>query len=259
MAELYSLKPWSDEETLKYAYGRNEYSARQTANYLGCSVSTIIRWLEEFGLKDLKSEWKREGVLRELYLEKGLSQIEIADKFGLTQDTIAYWLEKNGITPHECPTCDKQFSSYSGVKIHHKNVHGDSIAGEAVTCDNCGKEFRRSRSQILEYNFCSYDCKHEWFSDWFAGENHFAWKGGVRPDYGKGWDDEKRAEVREQYGYECYNCGMAQEEHIDRYGAKLHVHHVKPALEFDDAEERNSLSNLIPLCAGCHAKWESAT
>jgi len=63
-----------------------------------------------------------------------------------------------------CPTCERQFTSVKGMKIHHKRVHGDSIAGELVECGTCGAEF--SKTPVLverdSHHFCSNSCRTEW-------------------------------------------------------------------------------------------------
>jgi 5-methylcytosine-specific restriction endonuclease McrA len=50
---------------------------------------------------------------------------------------------------------------------------------------------------------------------------------------------------------------MSQESHFEEYGRKLDVHHITPARQFDDAEERNSMGNLEALCIPFHKTVES--
>lgn len=84
------------------------------------------------------------------------------------------------MTDTECPTCGDEFNTEKGMKIHHKRVHGESIAGVTVECDWCGDEVTKSRYQIErdEYHFCSRECRAEWRTENFTGENNPAWKGG---------------------------------------------------------------------------------
>jgi len=74
--------------------------------------------------------------------------------------------------------------------------------------------------------------------------------------YGEGWNEEKRGRVRERDGYECVICGVEQEEYQSEYGMALDVHHIRPAREFENGKERNSMSNLVTLCRACHMEWE---
>lgn len=80
-----------------------------------------------------------------------------------------------------CPTCDRDdFDSETGVKIHHVQAHGESIAGVEAECVNCGETFRGKRSRIAnrQRTFCSPECQHEWRSENFTGESNPAWSGG---------------------------------------------------------------------------------
>lgn len=89
-----------------------------------------------------------------------------------------------------------------------------------------------------------------------VGEEHYAWKGGVNPQYGPNWR-EQRKKARQRDDYKCQRCGLEKADHLDEYGTLPHVHHIVPWDEFDDHKERNDLENLITLCASCHKKVES--
>ena len=87
------------------------------------------------------------------------------------------------------------------------------------------------------------------------GEDHYAWKGGTKPRYGRNWRVQRQKAI-ERDGYTCQSCGMTSEEHKETIGKDLHVHHIDPWDEFDEDKERNKLNNLVTLCASCHKKWE---
>ena len=42
---------------------------------------------------------------------------------------------------NNCPTCGKEFETSRAMKIHHKQSHGESIAIEQTSCNNCGNIF----------------------------------------------------------------------------------------------------------------------
>lgn len=251
------VRPWQDAETLRWAYDKVGQSCSPVADLLGCGRRTVNRWMERHDLYPAEPAWHNEETLRELYNERGLSQHEIADRFDCTQMAVANQLNRFEITDHECPTCGGMFPSYTGVKIHHKNVHDVSIAGETVECSWCGDEFTRRRHATGGRRFCGYPCYGQWRSEEYTGENHHGWVGGVRRDYGPGWNEEKREAVRERDGRQCVDCGMSGEHHRTRFGCRLHVHHIRPARDFDDPHERNDEDNLVTLCCECHlGKWE---
>jgi len=79
----------------------------------------------------------------------------------------------------ECPTCGKDgFENHHGMKIHHKRIHGESLA-HTVDCDWCGDTFERNPSVAKENNnnFCSNNCRGEWLSENNTGENSHCWVG----------------------------------------------------------------------------------
>lgn len=80
----------------------------------------------------------------------------------------------------ECPTCGGEYKSEHGVKVHHKRVHGESIAGVEVECHWCGKEYREKEYRVEERDrlFCSRDCMGEWNSENRVGKNATNYKGG---------------------------------------------------------------------------------
>lgn len=63
-------------------------------------------------------------------------------------------------TGHDCPTCGESFDTENGMKVHHAQAHGESIAGVAVDCDNCGETIRQERTLAEEqdHHFCDKDC-----------------------------------------------------------------------------------------------------
>lgn len=77
-----------------------------------------------------------------------------------------------------CPTCDKELSSERGAKVHHKRVHGESIAGIELTCEHCGASYRKKPHEAPRSSFCSQKCKNAWQSENWTGEDAPNWQGG---------------------------------------------------------------------------------
>jgi 5-methylcytosine-specific restriction endonuclease McrA len=166
-----------------------------------------------------------------------------------------------------CETCGDVFEVYPYREesarfcstVCNANGRERSKRGGTVTCtcDWCGDEFERYKSKSTRRNgdFCNHECYGKWRAENVVGENHPQWKHGNR-DYGKGWNEKKRREVRERDGYKCRACGMSQEKHREICGAALAVHHIRPARLFDNPEKRNAEDNLVTLCRSCHHRWE---
>ncbi|MFC6825687.1 HNH endonuclease [Halopelagius fulvigenes] len=199
-------------------------------------------------------------------------------------------LDEFSSTEHVYPTCGESgFKNRHGMKIHHARLHGESIAGETVecaecgdevtvtprrlersennfcspechdrfqwdrvevTCENCAVKFDKKKffAERCDLDFCSIGCRREFFKQ-RAEENS-----GRRIHYHKPWP-ERREVAKERDFYQCRLCRMTNEEHNERFGQALHVHHRTPA---HMAESPHELQNLITVCRPCHHKLESS-
>lgn len=248
------IRPWQDAETLEWANAKFDRN-KDAADVLGCGRRTVDRWMNRHDIPET-ADWKNEDTLRKWFIEENMSQHEIAELTGKAQMTIAHWLEKFDICKHECPQCDRSLPTEHGLKIHHMNAHGESIAGVQLECEQCGEQFRRPESHASGNAFCSRDCLWDWMSGRFTGKDHWRWVGGERKDYGVGWNERKRASVRERDGNQCRDCGISNDRHQEIFECELHVHHIRPADEFQYGSARNAMSNLVTFCCECHMKWE---
>lgn len=193
-----------------------------------------------------------------------------------------------------CPTCGAECANEHGVKIHHKRVHGESIAGVEIecaecgdteriepwkdkraernfcseacrrqagrvsgVCHQCGDTFTRKESNFpdADRHFCEPACRHEFI----GGENHPRYKPEVdRVRDGADWKSVAR-EVRQRDNYVCQLCGKLP------IGQAVHPHHIVKRRLFQEweteyecvsVEDSNVPRNLILLCASCHPKVE---
>jgi hypothetical protein len=124
-------------------------------------------------------------------------------------------------------------------------------------CSWCGDAvFRRPSHPDVENWFCDDVCYGKYISEHNVGEDNPNWEGGY-PKYGKGWSYPKKRSVRIRDQARCQHCGRTESEHLAEVGSKHVVHHITPARELDDPDERNAMGNLITLCrGGCHHTWE---
>lgn len=65
----------------------------------------------------------------------------------------------------KCPTCETdetnrgtRFATRGGVRSHHAQVHGESLAFDTRECRHCDEEFTSRISKNQQY--CSPDCAH---------------------------------------------------------------------------------------------------
>ncbi|MFB6199036.1 MAG: HNH endonuclease [Halobacteriaceae archaeon] len=68
----------------------------------------------------------------------------------------------------------------------------------------------------------------------------------------KNWE-EIRQKVLERDDYCCQFCGLTEEEHSEKHGRGLSIHHVIP--ERDGGT--NNMNNLVALCRSCHRTMEA--
>lgn len=62
-----------------------------------------------------------------------------------------------------------------------------------------------------------------------------------------------RDEVLARDNYSCRNCGMTQEEHLERWKVSLTIDHIDGQGRYSSIKN-NSLDNLKTLCLKCHGK-----
>lgn len=125
-----------------------------------------------------------------------------------------------------------------------------------IACEQCGDTREVVPARATSARFCSQSCMLEWHKATFNGENHHRWRGGYQPYYGPNWREQRR-KARERDDCECQVCGMGDEEHRERWGQALEVHHITRFGDFDDSEQANQLDNLVTLCRKHHALVEA--
>ena len=254
---------YRDAEWLREQYVEQTRSLREIGAECGCSEATIRRWMSKHEISTRepggqhdncgrKVEFERladEEWLREQYLEQDKRIIDIAEICGCSDVTVLSWLDK-----HRIPT--------------QRSVKDERVR-DAEWLKEQYSEKGRTVPEIAQELACSAQNLYTWFEKHgietrnggggpsVSGPDHPSWKGGT-PGYGVGWNESKRKAVRERDGRVCQdpNCSVTQTDHIDKYGQKLHVHHLRKAREIDDPEDRNAKENLITLCADCHQRWE---
>lgn len=132
-------------------------------------------------------------------------------------------------------------------------------------CGWCGETLERypNRIENTDMQFCDQECQGQWLSKNVVGEDHPLYEGAGEwaEKFGSMWHKirEKRLEEDDK---QCVVCGLTQEEHIERYGRELDVHHVTPRREFykcDDKtiDDANEIDNLRTLCREHHIKVEN--
>lgn len=193
-------------------------------------------------------KYRDEETLRRLYHDEWMSTIAIADEFDVSDKTIQYWMKKHGIErrDHTEKTAHPELHDADLLRewYHDEGLTTFDIA-DRIGCEQApvwqamNRHGTELRPPVNELN----------------GEDHPSYKHGGAA-YGKGWTEEKRERVRERDGRKCRVCGLSGAAHREKFGQRLHVHHIQPAHTVDDPDYRNSMDNLVTLCHPCHERWE---
>lgn len=204
--------------------------------------------------------YKDEDWLKRAYYEEGRALSDIADEFGVTIEAVRYYMKK-----YDLPRRRR------GAREGEENPSWKG-GPQAVTCENCGDEFEtthwKAKNDLATY--CSTGCKHEHFTERYAGEGNSQygvrgeensthgrtgpdapnWQGGSRWRGTMKWL-RARADALERDEGECVYCGVSNEEHNERYDHGLHCHHIEPV---SDGGAKFDLDNLETICANCHTE-----
>jgi hypothetical protein len=112
----------------------------------------------------------------------------------------------------ECPTCGRtNFVSERGMKWHHAQAHGESLAYQMVECDYCGDDVRKHTSEIAkrDHHFCDSSCLGAWYSENQTGENAPNWKGGLSAFECTHCGEEFQKYTSQTEGYNRHFCGSS--------------------------------------------------
>ena len=171
----------------------------------------------------------------------------VVNKFGVVSEDVE--LKR---TYKECDHCSIPISTppSKNTKYCSDYCWNASENGNKMMCPEC--HFKAISVGRMRSHFES-SHSGNWFETVANCEIHYNVES---LSYGPGWTHSKKEAVRERDDFECQDCGIGQDEYMAECGRRLDVHHIQKARNISDAEERNSMDNLITVCRSCHAKWE---
>lgn len=237
-----------DESLSRELYVEQGRSLSGVTEEVGTTVWKVRYWLDRHGIETREPGGSGFAVpeltdadwLRERYLEQGATTVEIADELGCTARTVNAWMHKHDI---DCPwklpeTAQNKLSNPDWLRWAYevRDRHVEDIADEL----RCSTGYLYE--QLGRHDITGFD---------MVGEDHPMWNGGEYA-YGEGWSEGTREAIRDRDDRECRLCGMSSDEHHEKHGMKLHVHHIVKARNVERSERRNDHENLITLCATCH-------
>jgi len=247
---------YRDKEWLREQYVERELSQAEIADMCECSSRKPIRdRLEKYdintrppgGRSNVDDRLKSEQWLEKKYCDEKMSMRDIGRVCGHSDHAVYKWLNRHGIdTRDNHKVADERLKDESWLRKRY--------VGEGESTYDIADELGVNSCTVLKW-IKRAGIKTRPHAP--TGPANQSWNGGPQP-YGPGWTPSKRRTVRERDGHTCQDpaCSVTQDNHLDRYDEKLHVHHLIKARDLDDPEERNAAENLITLCRDCHQRWE---
>jgi hypothetical protein len=170
-----------------------------------------------------------------------------------------------------CDECGGSFENYNSRKgdgVKNKFCSRDcknksEREGDVVKCNWCGDNTYKSPSSLkkmgrysIDNHFCDKSCEKSWKREHWTGEDHPSWSGGSPTHRGASWPEMRRKAI-DRDKYKCKVCDMSREEHYNKYGQDLDVHHKIPAKKFKQVDDANYLINLVTTCRSCHGQLDT--
>ena len=138
-----------------------------------------------------------------------------------------------------------------GRKMSEETKRKISVANKGINSYMFGKpkstEIRKKLSEANIGKHASIETRKKQ-SEAQKGEKGSNWRGGVSFEiYPQDWTETLKESIRQRDDYICQECGIHQEELIEK-PLKLDVHHI-------DYNKKNcDPDNLLSLCRKCHVK-----
>jgi len=193
--------------------------------------------------------YRDEKWLREKYHGEKLSSKDIAEICDCQKSTILRWLDRHGI--------EKRSMSEAAKIRAERHPHTTNAGAEALKEHRSNpkeemtdEEFEAFKRRLSENRKGEDNPMHD-----RTGPDHPRWKEDKAPHRfyaSKEWE-QVRQSVLERDDRECQACGMGMEEHRERHGMGLHVHHIHPISAGGDRFNEN---NLVTLCNAHHHEYE---
>lgn len=259
------MNSYKDKEWLKKKYSIEGLNTYEIANICDCSNGTIGRWLRRYNISIRnKSEilllryskidklYKNKSWLYQKYINEELTLREIGNLSGCKRGIVYYWLKKYNIIRRS--TSEALLLHFSKVdrKCKNKEWLYRKYCIEGLTTYKISKLSKTNHNTISKL-LKMYNIPIQTQSERMMGKkNHFYGKhhtkearrnigyGNTDIDfllstggkytrstypYSKCFKTLLKKQVRELYDNKCVVTGMTNEEHKEKYGCSLHIHH----------------------------------
>lgn len=153
----------------------------------------------------------------------------------------------------ECPTCGDTFDTKGGMRIHHANMHGESLR-PTLECEFCGDNFTCKPSHKENRRFCSVDCKNEFASENKVGKNNPLYKERIQITCEECGDEFKIKPHRKGRARFCSSTCRGKTS--GRHGRKREIVECHYCGEEKEVKQyRTDRSDKLFCGVECHDKW----
>lgn len=232
----------------KRLYVDEQLSSAEVAHRLGTTRPTLLKALRGAGI-DIRSPGRRASwtlLKSKEWLEDRYEKVPataIAEELGCHCMTVFYWLDKHDI--------QKRTLSEAHQKTYDDGfVNPNPVKWSEDQRREISRRFKRWRKKHPEHQakiiaaLQTPETKKR-ISDAISGEKHYNWRGGSsKYKYPMEFSRALKARIRERDSHTCQLCQKTEDE-LQR---TLAIHHI------DYDRTNNTESNLIALCATCHAQ-----
>jgi len=136
-------EPWHDGGRLHQLYWEEEMTVVEVGEELGCEASTVVKWMERFGisrreahevLKPDHPELYDEEHLVSLFVEDGLGVNEIADKIGCEPSSVRKRLNWYGVEFNPDSNCPQLYDEEWMVESYLEDWNSVVEISEEIGC-----------------------------------------------------------------------------------------------------------------------------
>ncbi len=225
-----------------------------------------------------------------LNINQNVSQVDLLDELRRLAQQLGHpstSTEMRTQGAYSCKTYQNKFGSWNdalrqaGFKPHREaGVTKQDLLSEI---HRLAEDLNRvpTVTEIKSIGMYSHRCYYDLFEGWEAavrtagyepvgrvsGEDHPHWKEETESlPWAPNWSQQRQRALKRD-GFQCrtLGCGVTREIHRERYEKDIHVHHIIPRRQFVDsegnydAEQANTLDNLVTFCLEHHQFWEQVS
>lgn len=245
---------FNDKETLEELYYEKDLSLNDIADKFDISTTPIRAAMENHGIEfktfgehQTPNQLKDKDWLYHQNHELGKTIKKIAEELGVSTNAVHNAFNRHGLeNKYSNQIPDDAKSVLEDPDELERLYHGKGLSTIKIAD-------KLSVNQSTVYNWLhNHGIETRSQSDITKGLHPRYNPEAKAHVYDKRWA-KVRERVIERDGEECQECGISRQEHQEKHGMDLDVHHIVPQREIED---KYDTSNLTTMCRSCHITKE---